>query len=286
MDPSGSTDELAQGRALLEEGSSGHVKSVIFLHMPKAAGSTLNQVIERQYPAGSVFAIGSGRQAAALETFKSLPWPERRKIRVLRGHIGFGLHDYLRPPVSYITILRDPVDRVLSHYYYLRLHLEKGAAFSGRPWLQEAGRMSLLDYVRHGQSADVRNGQTKLLAGRMAAWERDEVGQEGDTLMEKARQNLREEICVAGVRERFDETLVLLRRRLGWGVPFYVNQNVSEGRPDSGQIPTKTLDGIREENSLDIQIYGEVLQRFSETVQDEGPGFRSEVDRLRFRNTR
>lgn len=147
--------------------------------------------------------------------------------------------------------------------------------------------MSLLDYVRHGQSADVRNGQTKLLAGRMAAWERDdEVNREDDSLLEIARHNLREEICVAGLREKFDETLVLLKRKLGWGAPFYVNQNVTEGRPDRAQIPMKTLDGIRQENALDIQIYGEALQRFSETVRDAGPSFRREVDRLRLLNPR
>ncbi len=61
---------------------------VIFLYMPKAAGSTLNQVIARHYPEGSC-CIDPGRQQAALEEFTSLPWSDREKIRLLRGHIGF-----------------------------------------------------------------------------------------------------------------------------------------------------------------------------------------------------
>lgn len=265
----------------------GGLERVIFLHVPKAAGTTLNRVIENQYPPESVLAIDPARQEAALEEFKCLPPSEREKIRLLRGHIGYGLHIYLPSPVTYITILRDPVDRVLSHYYYLRTHLERGSTFADRPWLQDAGRMSLTDYVRFGRSADLRNGQTKLLAGRMDGWGVDStppLDEEG--LLQAARRNLHEGLGVVGLAERFDETLVLLKRRLGWKTPIYVSRNRTEGRPPKTQLPRETLEILEEQNALDLELYRDANVVFLDAIRDEGPRFSREVARLRFVNRR
>ncbi len=70
----------------------------------------------------------------------------------------------------YITILRDPVDRVLSHYYYLRGRMDAGSTFSDRSWLQEAARMSLPDCVRYGRSADLRNGLDQAPRREKQGW--------------------------------------------------------------------------------------------------------------------
>ncbi len=263
------------------------VERVIFLHIPKTAGSTLRGVFIDQYPTGSVLAIGPGRHDTAMEDFKSLPLPEREKIRLLRGHFGFGLHEYLPPPVTYITILREPVARVVSHYYYVRSQLERGNAFTDRPWLREAARMSLSDYVQHGRSADVRNGQTKLMAGQMQGWGVDDEHSPGDEqLLQAAQYNLREGMAVVGLIERFDETLVLFKRRLGWRTPFYVSRNVAPNRPEREHAPPEILEAVRRENALDVQLYGDAVKLFSEAIADQGPGFGREVGRLRFLNSR
>src|SRR5438105_758705 len=43
-----------------------------------------------------------------------------RKIRVFKGHMLFGLHEVLPQPATYITVLRDPIERTLSAYYFMR----------------------------------------------------------------------------------------------------------------------------------------------------------------------
>ena len=61
---------------------------------------------------------------------------------------------------TYITVLRDPVDRIASHYYYAKrypthyLHKE----ITGR-------NMSLQDYASARLSDELDNGQVRMLAG-------------------------------------------------------------------------------------------------------------------------
>lgn len=263
------------------------VNRVIFLHIPKAAGSTLNGVIERQYPRDSIYVIDAERQDAAIEEFKALPEARRAKIRLLRGHVGFGLHDYLPEPVSSFTVLRDPVDRVMSHYYYLRDQMDRGRDYTDRPWLREAGRMTLGEYVRHGPSADVRNGQTRLLAGAMNGWDVAAATPSDPTdMLDRAKANLGDQLCLAGLTERFDETLLLLQRRLGWSKPFYVTRNVTQGRPPKAALSPDELEGIQDANRLDIELYEYATARFEQAVRAEGPSFPRAVHRFRFLNRR
>ncbi len=43
-----------------------------------------------------------------------------RDIHLLGGHLPFGIYQYLPSDSRYITFLRDPVERTLSHYYRAR----------------------------------------------------------------------------------------------------------------------------------------------------------------------
>ena len=44
-------------------------------------------------------------------TFAQIPPARLRKTRMFKGHMLFGLHEILPQPSTYITVLRDPVDR-------------------------------------------------------------------------------------------------------------------------------------------------------------------------------
>lgn len=86
--------------------------SLIFLHIAKASGSTLHRIIERQYPAEVIYSIDGLNVAESTNKFKNLSREQRQKIKVLKGHMSFGLHEYLPRPSTYITMLREPVERV------------------------------------------------------------------------------------------------------------------------------------------------------------------------------
>ena len=223
-------------------------RNLIFLHIPKAAGTTLHSVLEKHYPPASQVSIYDPEQAARV-----LPhWPlERREaIRLLKGHVVFGLHRYLVGKTTYITFVRDPVDRIASHYYYVR---RMPAHYLYQQVMSR--NMSLADYAAAGLSDELDNGQVRMLAGVLSA-ETVPVGSCDPRLLELAKQNIEGHFAVAGITERFDASLALMAVRLGWDwVPSYKHLNVSDNRPDKGQIDAATRDSIERANPLDCELY-------------------------------
>src|SRR5438552_2491662 len=90
---------------------------LIFLHIPRTAGTTFVRILERQYGAGAVLDLYDstvGDRVAALTS------GDMEHLRVVAGHFSFGAHRHLPGSCRYVTFLRDPVERVVSHYYFVR----------------------------------------------------------------------------------------------------------------------------------------------------------------------
>src|SRR5438128_6438596 len=99
-------------------------EALIFLHIPKTAGTTLNRIIDWQYNPVSIFTVDPHRIRATVARFKTFSEQRRRRFRVVRGHLLYGIHEFLPQGATYITMLREPVARLLSTYrFILRDHL-------------------------------------------------------------------------------------------------------------------------------------------------------------------
>jgi hypothetical protein len=60
-------------------------QAVVFLHIPKTAGTTLHRIIERQYKPGQLYSVGLV-EGESLEELAKLDEVRRAEIRMLRGH--------------------------------------------------------------------------------------------------------------------------------------------------------------------------------------------------------
>lgn len=255
-------------------------RPVIFLHIPKTAGTTLHRIIERQYAAERIISFGPDAHQSIAD-FRALSEERRAQIRMLKGHMAFGLHRYFpadsdhNRPV-YFTLLRDPIERVISHYY----HVLRDPAHYLYPYTEE-GQLGLADFLKTKVPVMLNNGQTRLVSG---LWEEIPFGACDAEMLETAKQNIREHFVLVGLTERFDETLCLLRSILGWQHDIsYVPQNVGDNRPARAQLSPETLDVVLETNQLDIALYAYAEHLFEEKVQ-QSPDVAAQVEALHARN--
>jgi len=248
-------------------------QTIIYSHIPKTGGVTLYSIIDHIYPADSIYTLFPNKGEKPFKKLRQLPDAEKRNIKVLRGHFGFGRHAILPQPCTYITMLRDPVERIISHYYYVQQipehELHKKVKYS---------KMSLADYVRSGISRELNNGQTRTISGLKSDY--DYGGNPRETLM-TAKENLNKHFSVIGCVEKYDETLILLKREFGWDWPFYTRENVTKKKVAREKIPGSTIDMIKEYNRLDIELYDYAAMLFEEKVRGQGKGFAEEVEQFR-----
>ncbi|MDQ3414296.1 MAG: sulfotransferase family protein [Verrucomicrobiota bacterium] len=214
-------------------------RALIFLHIPKTAGTTLNRIIEWQYNPLSIFTMDPYRIRATPERLKQLPEARRRRLRMVRGHFYYGVHEYLPQGATYITMLREPVARFLSAYYFLQrrpLHPMHRKV--------KSERVGVEDFIR--LTPQRQNLQCSLIAGIKSN------GKCEESTLEIAKENLVKSFSIVGLSERFEESLVLIAKTFDWQIPFYENRKVSKTRP---KIEPSAVDMIKEHNRLDLELY-------------------------------
>jgi hypothetical protein len=250
----------------------GSEEAVIFLHLPKTAGTTLNRLIEWEYPVFEMYSIDPVFFTWSAAHLRKLSPDRLRKIRMFKGHMLYGLHEVLPQPATYITVLRDPVDRVISAYYFMR-------SYKLHPlyWKLRRTNCTLEDFVRKFQRDNV---QSKIIGG--SPYELPCTRE----VVEKAKDNLRHRFSVVGLSERFEESLALMKLRFGWKLSSYSSFNVTRSRPKKHDLPQSTLEMIHEKNGLDMELYDAGKQIFEAAVATNAETVGRLADDLRATRTK
>lgn len=230
-------------------------------------------VLRRHYKKSETYEIVTrfNRQKATTRRFLQMPQAKRDQIRLLMGHMDFGFHKQFSNPAKYITMLRDPVGRIISSYYYTKSH--------PRHYLHDAivkGNVSLKEYASGDFTYQLENGMTKNLSGI-----RSESGACTQEMFEAARQNVREHFLSIGLLERYDLSLLLYKKILDWpDYPVYFKKNVTEKGTETEEVDPETLSIIRTRNHFDVQLYEEAVKAFEEYYENNRDWFDTEMKRF------
>jgi hypothetical protein len=232
---------------------------LIHLHIPKCAGSTLNPLLTRAYPPGTAYKIRviDGTRSSQ-EEFFSLSESERTSLRLVLGHMRFGLHSHLPGNWSYFSFVREPVSRITSFYTY--------AASTPHHrfyrWIMDE-KVSFERFVEERSEGDIHNGQTLMLM--------DDGSFEVSAQL--AIERMRDHYLFTGLTERFDESLFLLWRCLGFkSPPLYMRERVSGGSPKP-LIDARLRGIIEEKNAEDMKLYAWCREMFEEAMAHRGRDF-------------
>lgn len=237
-------------------------RPLIFLHIPKAAGSSLQEWVVRHFPGGKAFRFLGDQQT--WNKFAELPVEERARFDVLLGHVNFGVHELLPDAATYITMLRDPVDRVVSHYYYVLStpthYLHKKVAGRG---------YTLLEFALTRVSHELDNDQVRWLTSR----QHDEIPVGGieRRILDEAKWNLEHGVAAIGLMERYSESLRCFEKAFAWDhIPIHTARNVNSDRPPLSEIQAEAIEAIREVNRYDVELYEFAQALFEEQLNRLG----------------
>jgi hypothetical protein len=210
---------------------------IISLHIPKNAGTSFRNILKSVYGDDQVACLNikpNGTIGLNQEIYTENKLP---KAKVIHGHFVFNaLKNIFTLPENYklITWVRDPVNRVVSNFYYLESRL-KELLDEERNNLDILNKMqkTLIEFAR----ADInRNRQAKFLAG--------------SELMN---------FDFIGIFEYFDSELLRLAKVLEWkNIPEILHHNKTPVK--DSKISDDILNEIRELNMEDMHIYNEALK--------------------------
>ena len=217
---------------------------LLFLHVPKCGGTSMVAALRDQFPADQVF----DTYHVEMDTI------ETENYRFITGH--FGYRDVAQLPFKRVTVIRDPIDRFLSHMYYWKARAE-----NGRPNGHFADAVvtrsleELLDHMEEGNPVPpMDNLLTWTFAVSENLWARRTLqDQTPDQVLDIAKQNLLR-FDVVGCLEDLPGFQADLERVLGLTVDFEV-LNTTKSRPKQDALPDTTLHRLRQLLALDIALY-------------------------------
>jgi hypothetical protein len=226
--------------------------ALIFVHLPKTAGTTLNRLIEWEYSPFEMFTVDPYFIHWSNARLRKFPAERLRRFRVFKGHLPFGLHESLPQAATYLTVLREPVDRAISTYYFMKNYV----LHPMHRRIKRAG-WTLEEFI---QNVPRNNIQCKYLAN--VGWDEEVT----EAIYERARSNLERHFSVVGLTERFEETLALLKVRFGWKLDQYLSFNRTPDRPPKRKLPATTVELIQQYNRWDVELYHAGVQLFEKQL--------------------
>jgi hypothetical protein len=241
-----SQESLARIQTALEQ-----APTLIFLHLPKAAGTSFKAALLEMLPLGSVISDHpSGAPVHQVVRAVMAMAPEQRSgLRAVLAHVPYGLHT-LFGEAQYVTILREPVARVLSNYYYAKSRTDFDIG------KKIAAGMTIEQFAAdvYSDNAQVRRLMKYTNISREDVFSDPPAGQLTRTHLEDAKDTLRR-CAVVGLAERYDEFLDCVSAEFGLPALSCRDDNVTAIPWHRERLPERTIERLLEINRFDVELY-------------------------------
>lgn len=229
------------------------MKSIIFIHIPKTAGTAFYNAIATGIEPYTMV------RPKGLRHFAVHACP---KPAFVRGHIPYGFH-YFKPlqGFDYISFFRDPIKRAISHYYFV---LEAKYEGYEHPEWQRHHQTALQDIFKEHQKrgfADLQdNLQTRMLAGVYWGFQRNKSDKK---MLEVAKSNLSHRVKAFGIQEDFERSVEVFAKTFGWHTTLEIGDNWQKTK-HKPVIDAATMLQLENAHQLDLELYHFARKEFEQ----------------------
>jgi hypothetical protein len=259
-------------------------KTVFFIHIPKCAGTSLSFVLSKMYPPEKTYQIDDSRYEESADEFRQLSAHEKGKLAMVSGHMYYGLYSCMPHEATHITMLRDPIKRLISLYNY---GLQTPAVSWRARMIKE--KPSFVDFVKGHYTNTADNGIARFLSGHdlsVAAY-----GHCGQETANQAITHLQTHFSAIGFLEEFDQSMLLLKHVFAWDKqPFYKIKNSTPRPPLAGtkllqlsQLTDSELEQVEDYVQWDKLVCQAAKPIYLDSLR-KIPNFESELEKFKLEN--
>lgn len=228
----------------------------IFDHIPKTAGTSVKEALAA--------AIGERGELPGVTYPHHVLIAGANTRRFIASHLWFFPGDKLATDWYYCTLLRDPIDRFLSQYYFHRAH--RAEVLEGSmidPVVIAAVNYTLEDYLAD-RSGDVRRSYTNLQASHFARRFCDAPETLDEAKLLDAAINSLEEYDLVGVFSDTQGFVDAYCQDLALPRQVLPTLNVTKDRKQASDISDCLMAHVRDSNKVDLALYNWASQRFAQ----------------------
>ncbi len=223
---------------------------IVFIHIPKTAGTSLRRAIESSF---------SSDRIAPYENLYDLNRAKHHDYDLFRGHFGFKDTRFVPGEKQYISVLRDPVDRVISLYNFWKkeaMHYtgsrNKDPNYEGVKLAQKVSLGEFLNTKNTQILNEISNSQYRYLLKGIR-----EDYRFGDIIdISKAAKVVNDKYLWIGFVDTIAQDYEILQKKLGlkdMHIP-YVNRT----RDKSSRVSNRDISKIHSMNQVDYLLYHEL----------------------------
>ena len=243
---------------------------LVFLHLPRTGGTALaKDILFPNFPRSYWCHVNYRQDLEPVGgAHDPLRWTESRRgrVRLLAGHMPVDFAQYFPGPSEYVTLLRDPIARTISDYYFCRRNRTN-------PAHEAARKYSLIEFVERGHGL-THNCYARWLSNAIYG----AVYRTDDEMLEAARKNLTT-FAFVGITELFDASVRRICEKCGLTQYPLSSRNRNDATPRGKDVSVAARRVIYRHNELDRAIYEEFRKRFCDEEVQRRPA-RAETDTL------
>jgi hypothetical protein len=226
-----------------------------FLHLPRTGGNAITlDILFRNFPRGRWCHLNYGADMQVLNgAHDPLSWTQRKRANVslLAGHMPFGFAAHFPGISEYVTMVREPMARVVSDYYFCRRNPTNPAHVF-------ANTLTLVEFVARGYGSSQNCYAQWLSNAAFGAKFRSE-----NQMLDAALKNLAN-FSFVGITEQSDLSIQRICKRYDLTVYPLTEANKNASTPEGRSISEEEIQIVRNHNLLDIAIYDVCLKLFME----------------------